>query len=127
MSPAKSQAVSAERPWVSGPTEILEHGLALLEKDTDANRRIALILIDNAVELAIKTYLGLPRRATGIALSRKRLSEISDSFPDLLDALEEHAPETVSGLDLADIEWYHRLRNQLYHGGVGLTVERTKV
>jgi hypothetical protein len=28
---------------------------------------------------------------------------------------------------LGTIEWYHRLRNQLYHQGNGLTVERDKV
>ena len=30
-------------------------------------------------------------------------------------------------MDLAAIEWYHRLRNQLYHQGYGLTVDRRKV
>lgn len=28
---------------------------------------------------------------------------------------------------MGEIEWYHRLRNQLYHQGNGLTVERDKV
>jgi hypothetical protein len=30
-------------------------------------------------------------------------------------------------IDLAEIDWYHRLRNELYHQGNGLTVEREKV
>ena len=34
-------------------------GLDLLNKDSDANRRLAMISIDNAVELIIKTYLGV--------------------------------------------------------------------
>jgi type IV secretory pathway VirB4 component len=33
----------------------------------------------------------------------------------------------VSDLDFGEIEWYHRLRNELYHQGNGLTVERQKV
>jgi len=45
----------------------------------------------------------------------------------MLDALEKYAPDKLTGIDLGDIEWYHRLRNQLYHQGNGLTVERTKV
>jgi hypothetical protein len=49
-------------PWASGPGEILRHGLDLLRKDSDTNRRLAMIAIDNAVELMIKTYLGLPKR-----------------------------------------------------------------
>jgi len=52
-------------PWTSGAGEILRHGLQLLRKDSDVNRRLAMISIDNAVELMIKTYLGLPKRVTG--------------------------------------------------------------
>lgn len=86
-----------------------------------------MISIDNAVELMIKTYLGLPKRITGITLSRRDFENISESFPALLDALELHAPDKLTGIDLGPIEWYHRLRNQLYHQGNGLTVERDKV
>jgi len=118
---------TGKRPWVSGPEELLQHGLKLLTEDSDLNRRLALIAIDNAVELTIKTYLSLPRRVTGVGLSRKGFEAIGDSFPELLDALETHAGDRIDGLDLADIEWYHRLRNQLYHQGSGLTVERVKV
>jgi len=115
------------QPWATGPAEILRHGLQLLEKDSDTNRRLALISIDNAVELMIKTYLGLPRRVTGIAISRAKFAEISESFPRLLDALEEHGSGKLTGINLGEIEWYHRLRNELYHQGNGLTVERDKV
>lgn len=116
-----------ERPWVSGPRELLRHGLEHLQKGTDIDRRIAIISIDNAVELMTKTYLGLPSRVTGIKLSRRKLQEISDSFSDLLDALEEHAGDKLVGVELADIEWYHRIRNQLYHSGSGITVEMDQV
>lgn len=86
-----------------------------------------MIAIDNAVELTIKTYLGLPKRITGLHVPRKELSEISESFPALLDAIERHAHDKLWGIDLGEIEWYHRLRNELYHQGNGLTVERDKV
>jgi uncharacterized protein YutE (UPF0331/DUF86 family) len=114
-------------PWASGPAEILKHGLELLTKDSDANRRLAMICIDNAVELTIKTYLGLPRRITGLKIPRSEYQEFSEIFPKLLDALEKHASDKLGGVDLGEIEWYHRLRNQLYHQGNGLTVERDKV
>ncbi len=116
-----------EPPWASGPREILQHGLMLLADDTDTNRRLAMLSIDNAVELMMKTYLGLPKRVTGLSISRSRYREICDSFPTLLDAMEEHASGRLQGVDLGEIEWYHRLRNQLYHQGNGLTVERRKV
>jgi len=114
-------------PWASGPGEILKHGISLLKKDSDTNRRLAMISIDNAVELMIKTYLGLPNRITGLKIPRKELQEISESFPQLLDALEKYASEKIVGINLGEIEWYHRLRNELYHQGNGLTVEKDKI
>jgi hypothetical protein len=114
-------------PWASGPREILEHGLSLLEHDSDTNRRLAMLSIDNAVELTIKTYLGLPRRVTGINMGRNEFDSIKESFTKLLDALDQYAGEKIAGINLRDIEWYHRLRNELYHQGNGLTVERQKV
>ena len=50
-------------------------------KDNDVNRRLAMISIDNAVELMIKTYLGLPKRITGLGISRKDFQDISESSP----------------------------------------------
>ncbi len=114
-------------PWASGPRELLRHGLELLQNGDEADRRLAMIVIDNAVELTIKTFLGLPKRLTGIQVPRARYQEISESFPRLLDALEEFCPTKLDGIGLGEIEWYHRLRNQLYHQGNGLTVERDKV
>jgi hypothetical protein len=116
-----------ERPWASGPGEILQHGLSLLEKDTDTNRRLAMLSIDNSVELMVKTYLGLPRRVTGIDLGRNKLNEITESFPSMIKALETHASSKLNGVDLGEIEWFHTLRNELYHQGNGLTVDRKKV
>ena len=114
-------------PWAHGPGEILKHGLELLNDDSDTHRRLSMIAIDNAVELILKTFLGLPKRITGISISRKEYQEFSESFPALLDAIEKHAADKIIGIDLGAIEWYHRLRNQLYHQGNGLTVERSNV
>lgn len=116
-----------EVPWASGPQELLLHGLSLLKIDSDSNRRIAMICIDNSVELMIKTYLGLPKRLSGINISRKEYSEINESFSSLLDAVEKYATDKISGIDIGEIEWFHRLRNQLYHQGNGLTIERKNI
>ena len=115
------------QPWASGPSEILTFAIQLLSKDTDTNRRLSFILIDNAVEQSIKTFLSLPQRINGIKVPRKRVQESFESFPSLIDLLEEYASEKVKEIDLGSIEWYHRLRNQLYHQGIGLTVGRDKV
>jgi hypothetical protein len=119
--------MDTQSPWASGPGEILKHALELLKKDSDSNRRLAMISIDNSVELTIKTFLGLPKRVTGLNISRSEYQNFSESYPKLLDALEKYSSDKLDGIDLGEIEWYHRLRNQLYHQGNGLTVERDKV
>ena len=80
-------------PWASGPAEILNHGLELLAKDSDSNRRLAMISIDNGVELIIKTYLGLPKRVNGLNISRSEYQEFAESFPRLLDALDKYGAQ----------------------------------
>jgi hypothetical protein len=117
-----------DKPWINGPRELLVHGLEHLKTNTDFDCRMALICIDNSIELAIKTYLGLPKRINNIEnLSRNKLDELSKSFPSLIDGLEEFAEDKLLGLDLGDIEWYHRVRNELYHKGNGITVEKSLV
>ena len=114
-------------PWAAGPGELLQHGINLLENDSESRRRIAMILIDNAVELTIKTYLTLPERITGLVLNRKQREDYCTNFPALLDGIEKNSPSKLIGLNLGEFEWFHRLRNELYHDGNGLTVERKHV
>lgn len=103
------------------------HGAGLLDKGDDASKRISMILIDNAVELMMKTYLGLPEEATGLKLSREAHKEACGSFSKTLKTLNEIAADKLSGIGTVEIEYYHRLRNTLYHEGNGLTVETEKV
>jgi len=115
-------------PWTDGPRELLQHAADHLGLGEDFDRRIAMISVDNAVELATKTYLGLPKRARGTnGPGRKELEAASESFPALLNMLDRYAADKLTGVDLGDVEWYHLLRNQLYHSGNGITVERARV
>lgn len=115
-------------PWTDGPRELLQHAADHLRLGGDFDRRIAMISIDNSVELAIKTYLGLPERARGTSgPTRREQQTASESFPALLDLLDQHGSDRLTGVDLGDVEWYHRLRNQLYHSGNGITVDRARV
>jgi hypothetical protein len=86
-----------------------------------------MIAIDNSVELMLKTYISIPKRVTGLDISRRERDDICSGFPQLLDGIELHAADKILGIDLGEIEWFHRLRNELYHQGNGLTVERSKV
>lgn len=117
-----------KEPWKTGPKELLRHGLEHLSLDTDFDYRMSMILIDNSVELMMKTYLGLPKRITKIeGVTRKIYEEATNSFPNLINAIEKFAQNKLIGIELGEIEWYHRLRNQLYHDGNGITVESEKV
>ena len=73
--------IPAKQPWASGPAEILQHGIDLLQIDSDANRRLAMLAIDNAVELTIKTFLTRPSRVSKLGITRADLNEINESFP----------------------------------------------
>ncbi|EKO70226.1 hypothetical protein ACO2J1_07355 [Leptospira interrogans] len=118
-----------EKPWTQGSKELLNHAAEHLENKSDFDRRIAFISIDNAVEIIIKSYLSAPKRgkASKKRPSRKELKETENSFPGLLDLLEQYDSDKLTGISLEDIEWYHRLRNELYHSGNGITVELSKV
>jgi hypothetical protein len=116
------------KPWAEGPLELLKHAVQHLSLASEFDNRMAMISVDNAVELMIRTYLSLPKRITCIkGPSRKEFSEISQSFPSLLDAIERFAPDKIIGIELGDIEYYHRIRNQLYHDGNGVTVSKEHV
>ena len=116
------------KPWTDGLRELLQHAVDHISLEGGFDRRIAMISVDNAVELMIKTHLGLPRRARGgSGPSRKELEEASESFPALLDLLDKYDSDKITGLGLDDIEWFHRIRNHLYHSGNGITVEASKV
>ena len=47
------------KPWAYGPFELLLHAELHLRNGDDFDRRIALISFDNAIEVAITTYLSL--------------------------------------------------------------------
>jgi hypothetical protein len=113
----------APGPWASGPREILDHALELLREPTDRNKRLAFILTDQAVELALGVYLGAPSRATGLKFSRRELDEAKASYPALLKRCEASIPQLFFTADPAHLEWFHKLRNSVYHDGNGITVE----
>ena len=108
--------------WINGPKELLEHGFEHIELGTDFDLRIAMISIDNATELAIKTYIAKNRRS--LKISRKEYKDIKKNFPILLDALERYAGEEVSEEELDMIEHFHSIRNSLYHEGNGISVKK---
>lgn len=112
-----------ESTWASGAIELLRHADLHIDLKTAFDKRIAFISIDNSVETMIRSYLSLPKSKSGIKVSRKELDEAGNSFPSLLGLLSSHAADKLVGIDAADVEHYHRIRNTLYHEGTGLSVD----
>lgn len=113
-----------EETWASGAIELLEHADSHIQLDTAFDSRIAFISIDNSVETSIRNFLSLPEKISGIKFQKKVVSEAGNSFPRMVDLLFDKARSKLAGLDDGDIEHYHRIRNQLYHNGTGLSVDR---
>ena len=84
-----------------------------------------MISIDNSVELAIKTYLALNKRALGI--NWKKYNNSIQKFPPMLNLIHDFVTDKVSNEELDGIEMFHNLRNSLYHQGNGITVQHNIV
>lgn len=112
-----------EHTWASGAVELLRHADSHIHLDNAFDRRIAFISIDNSVETSIRTFLALPSTKSGIKVPRKEVDAVENSFPGLLSLLWQYAVSRLTGIDEADIEHYHRIRNKLYHDGTGLSVD----
>jgi hypothetical protein len=115
------------RPWVAGLRELLQHGLDHLAANSDFDSRMALISIDNAVELMFFTYLRHHSQASGKNMQGAQNESSKRSFHALLRGIEEHAPDKLVGVSRSDLEYFHALRNNLYHNADGITVERSRV
>ncbi|HWQ97478.1 MAG TPA: hypothetical protein VN538_05220 [Clostridia bacterium] len=117
-----------KKGWIIGPKELLDHAWEHIITKSDFDKRIAFISIDNAVELSILTYLSLPRRIIKRNVPSKReIGEAENSFSSLLDLLEKYNNELSDIVFFEDIEWYHRIRNQLYHNGNCITIDASQV
>ena len=113
-----------EETWASGSLELLRHADSHIQLDTAFDSRIAFISVDNSVETSIRTFLSLPERISGVKFQRKEVDEAGNSFPKMVELIFSKAWSKLTGLDDGDIEHYHRIRNQLYHNGTGLGVDR---
>jgi hypothetical protein len=110
--------------WATGPVELLRHAGSHFQLDSTFDSRIAFISIDNSVETSIKIFLSMPKSKSGINVPRAEVKEAEESFPKMVEVLFKHAEQKLSGVDAGDIEFYHRLRSQLYHNGPSLSVDR---
>jgi hypothetical protein len=94
-------------PWAMGPADMLRDIRWLSSLPGETHRRAAFILIDNTVELMLRSYLSLQGDLT---------------FPEILAAFSQRAHAKLQGVDEARISYYHDIRNHLYHRTGSITV-----
>src|SRR4051812_28877399 len=107
-------------PWANGPFELLVHAEGHLRDGDDFDRRIALISFDNAIEVAITTYLTLhPIQRGNRTYNRGDVEGWLNNYHTKLDFLGSELSRRGLqwGVDRSHIIWAHDHRNEQYHGG----------
>jgi hypothetical protein len=113
--------------WARGPYEIIEHAEGHFKSENDTDRRIALVGFDNAIEVAITTYLQLnPKLRSGRTFSRKDVDGWLQNYHTKIAFFEQFVEDQKFPLQssITEIIWYHSLRNELYHSGNGMVPEK---
>jgi hypothetical protein len=117
-------------PWALGPFELLIHAEGHYLKGEDLDRRLALISFDNAIEVAITTYLTLnPFLRGNRQYQNVDVAKWLHDYHSKLDFLdgELHNRGCTWVTARSHIVWAHDQRNEQYHGGNKGTPEKNTV
>jgi hypothetical protein len=104
--------------WLKEIIEQICIGNILSESKIEVGNRLALIIVDNAVEFGLKFYASYNN-----LLSDKQLDS-SDAFFQILEKLSGNKIEEK---EAKDIKQYHKLRNDLYHRAKLTTVKEAVI
>ena len=116
------------KPWAYGPFEILLHAELHYRVGEDFDRRIAMVGFDNAIEVAITTYLGLhPIQRGNRQYPNTDVDRWLNNYHTKVDFFfQECVTRQVAVVGQRDeIVWYHEVRNGQYHVG-GATVPQRR-
>jgi len=120
--------MSTLKPWALGPFELILHAEMHYRNGEDFDRRISIVGYDNAIEVAIHTYLNLhPIQRQNKTYVKADVERWLDNFHTKMDFLEtEVASRGVAVVcEKADFIWYHEVRNGQYHAG-GATIPQER-
>jgi hypothetical protein len=119
--------MSRLKPWADSTLDLILHAELCLRKGSDFDRRIALISFDNAIEVAITTYLNLhPVQRKNVQYTRAEVETWSKNFHTKLDFLFDRFIVDNGcrvSFDKGDLVWCHDTRNGQYHAA-GSTIPR---
>jgi hypothetical protein len=113
-------------PWAQGPFELIVHAEEHMRQGEDFDRRISLISFDNAIEVAITTYLSLkPIQRGGKSYPNVDVEKWLINYHTKLDFLEQELLRQGLSWEVEKsyIIWAHDQRNEQYHGGAKGTPE----
>src|SRR5206468_2443566 len=112
-----------------GPFDLIVHAESCLRKGDDFDRRIALILFDNSIEVSVTTHLSLhPVQRGNVSYTNNDVEKWSANFHSKLDFLFDvymKANGYTVPFERADLIHCHDIRNGQYHGG-GATIPRAR-
>jgi len=108
------------KPWAYGPFELLLNAELHYRVGEDFDRRIAMVGFDNAIEVAITTYLGLhPIQRANRQYARVDVEQwLSNYHSKVGFFFQECITRQIAAVCQQDeIVWYHNVRNGQYHQG----------
>jgi hypothetical protein len=118
------------KPWAYGPFEVLMHAELHYQQVEDMDRRIAMIGFDNAIEVAIATYLNLhPIQRGNRTYVRADVDAWLQNFHTKADfffaecVLRSLTPSAKKD----EIVWFHEVRNGQYHNGGAAIPQRREL
>lgn len=115
-------------PWALGPFELIVHAEMHYRNGEDFDRRIAIVGYDNAIEVAIHTYLNLhPIQRHNRTYQKADIERWLENFHTKIDFLEVEVTSRGSTVacQKAEFIWYHEVRNGQYHVG-GATIPQAR-
>lgn len=116
------------KPWADGPFELILHAELHLQSRNDFDRKIALISFDNAIEVAITTYLQLhPTQRQNKSYNNTDVDKWLANYHSKLDFffIELVARKLTATFEKGELVWFHEVRNGQYHSG-GPTIPRER-
>ncbi len=115
--------METRHPWQSGPAELISYALRHLHRPGEFYQRIAYLLLDFGVETLLRTYLELPAEVTRTRMSPEEQGQAATGdLHELVQAVKSAAGPRLHGIDLSDVESYHRTCIELYQQGSGVAV-----
>jgi hypothetical protein len=115
-------------PWQKNPAELIQSAIRHLHEQSDIDQLIAFLLLDVGVESTFKTFLLLPDTVTGAKTKYfDRKSAAEGSFHSVVEGVRDAAASRLSAFNMAHVNYFHSLRNQLYHQGNGIIIPSVQV